>query len=131
MSQVAQAAATYAAAHPYRTPYEEPPPRGAPPLLCPRAGALRGDLPPITLSAKAEAAIMKSKVEYELALQRSGMPQPWGLVEKLADELLEELLHSGAQQLFEACDEAVEGVCDDELAISGALPPSRPAPIAA
>ena len=37
-----------------------------------------------------------NQVEYELALQRSGMPQPWGLVEKLADELLEELLHSGA-----------------------------------
>ena len=47
---------------------------------------------------QAEAAIWKSKAQYELTLQRSGMPQPWGLVEKLADELLEELLHSGTQQ---------------------------------
>ena len=53
-SQVAQAVATYASAHPYRTPYEEPPPRGAAAVLCPRAGALRGDLKPVTLPAKAE-----------------------------------------------------------------------------
>ena len=55
----------------------------------------------------------------------------WGLVEKFADELLEELLQSGAQQLFAACDECVEQVCDGELAISAAPLPKRSALAAA
>ena len=105
-AKTAQAAAAFAASDP----------------VAPRRP--RTDLPPVSLPAKTEAAIWKTKTDYELALQRSGMPRPWELIEKLADELLEEMLQTSAEKLFEACDDAVEQVVEGEVAIVAPPQPS-------
>ena len=83
-----------------------------------------GPTSPAIGAAKTEAAIWKTKTDYELALQRSGMPRPWELIEKLADELLEEILQTSAEKLFEACDDAVEQVVEGEVAIVAPPQPS-------
>ena len=92
-----------------------------------RAARLKEELPPISLPPKAEQSIWRAKLDFEAALERSAVTKPWLLVEKLADELLDELLQSSAEQLFDACDECVEQVCDGEVR----LPPEAAAAAAA
>ena len=69
------------------------------------------------LSASREAAIREAVSRYEKSLQQSGAPEPWLLVEQLGDELLDEILSSVAQGLFNAAGECVETIAADELKV--------------
>ena len=43
------------------------------------------------------------------------MPEPWLLVERLSDEILDDVLQSCAESLLRACDDAVEMVVEEEF----------------
>jgi hypothetical protein len=70
------------------------------------------------VSPTREAAIRGAVAQYELALQRSGAPQPWLLVEQLGDEILEEVLTQCAQGLFNAAGDAVESLAASECSVA-------------
>ncbi|KAL1515023.1 hypothetical protein AB1Y20_004091 [Prymnesium parvum] len=66
-----------------------------------------------------------AKRQYEASLEESGLPEPWSLVERLADEVLEDVLQelltplaerNCAESMYVACNEAVEMVAEAEFA---------------
>ena len=63
----------------------------------------------------AAASTTQAKREYEVALTRSGVPEPWMLVERLSDEILDDVLQSCAESLLRACDDAVDMVAEAEF----------------
>ena len=67
------------------------------------------------LSRPIERSILEAKREFEYALQRGGVPEPWLLMERLGDEILDDILHECADHLFRVCDEAVDKVAEDEF----------------
>ena len=71
---------------------------------------------PRAVSLEREAAIHEAVAEYKQALAMSGAPEPWSLVEHLADELLDEVLLSCAAGMIDAADAEVERVAETEYA---------------
>ena len=70
------------------------------------------------MSAAREAAIRETVARYEAALERSGAPQPWLLVEQLGDALLDEILTSCAEGLHAAAGDFAESLAADELTVA-------------
>ena len=92
------------------------PQRPAAPRVVSAAPAMAGVVSAV-VSASTEASIREAIAQYEARLKASGTPQPWKLVEKLADDLLDEILTSCAQGLLEAADDFVDRLVADELRV--------------
>ena len=105
---------------PWTTVPAMPPPTAAespaPALSRPRPD--EAGTPGGVVSAAREAAIREAVSSHVAALERSGAPQPWLLVERLGDEILEEILTSCAQGLYSAAGDCVEALAADELAVA-------------
>ena len=67
------------------------------------------------LEAAAERSIWRAKAVHEAQLRESGVAEPWKLVEGLSDALLEEVLQSAAQEMFESADAVVEAIVGAEF----------------
>jgi hypothetical protein len=87
--------------------------------MAPPIGAVQGAAPAMAgvVSASTEASIREAIAQYEARLRASGTPQPWKLVDQLADDLLDEILTSCAQGLLEAADAFVDRLVADELRV--------------
>ena len=67
------------------------------------------------LEAAAERSIWRAKAVHEAQLRESGVAEPWKLVDGLSDALLEEVLQSAAQEMFESADAVVEAIVGAEF----------------
>ena len=79
------------------------------------AGAGGGAAGAVARLAAAERSIWRAKAVHEAQLRESGVAEPWKLVEGLSDALLEEVLQSAAQEMFESADAVVEAIVGAEF----------------
>ena len=72
-------------------------------------------VPPCILGSAIERSIYATKRAFEQALVNNGVPEPWLLMERFGDAILEEVLQESAADLFRSCDDFVERLADDEF----------------
>ena len=71
--------------------------------------------PPAPVASPASLGASPAKAVHEAQLRESGVAEPWKLVEGLSDALLEEVLQSAAQEMFESADAVVEAIVGAEF----------------
>jgi hypothetical protein len=62
-----------------------------------------------------ERNLWQDKLDFERRVRAGGVKEPWRLIERLAEDLIQEAIDQAAADLAAAADDTVETLCKEEF----------------